>query len=628
MISRARAAGLALLVGMTVAGAAPYEGTMASLKSYEYPAWFRDAKFGIWSHWGPQAVPMIGDWYARRMYEEGGAAYKHHLATYGHPSEFGYKDIVALWKAEKWDPDRLMRLYKRAGARYFVSMAVHHDNFFLWDSKIHRWNSVAMGPRRDVVGEWQKAAQAHGLKFGISEHLGASFTWFQISRGADKSGPKAGVPYDGANPEYQDLYHFPADPDDKDWYTRNPKFHQQWERAILEVVDRYKPDLLYSDGPVVFRNEVGLRMIAHLYNTVPDSVYNCKQVSEGRWVQDLERGIMAGIDPHPWQTDTSIGDWYYNRDWKFRPVSWVIHMLVDNVSKNGNLLLNVVQRPDGSLDPEVEGMLEQLGQWIDVHGEAIYGTRPWHVYGESSVRVKGGAFAEDYRYNAREIRFTTKGEDLYAIALGWPENNELLVKSLATGAGTIHSVGLLGYDGKVEWEQSPKGLRVKLPADRKVSEFSCALKVRGDQLKPVSAPGAEVSANDKGVFVLTAQDAAVHGDKLNVETRDGEENLGFWDNAEDWAGWKLRVDKAGTYRVVVQVATESADAALLLGSDAHSLTAELPRTGGWNQFREITVGKWSAAAPGLVPFRACAPRGREWKAINLRSIRLVPESAQ
>ncbi|MCX6866533.1 MAG: alpha-L-fucosidase [Verrucomicrobia bacterium] len=474
----------------------PFQPTMESLKKYTYPDWFRDAKFGIWAHWGPQAVPMDGDWYARKMYEPGNKHYAYHLKNYGHPSQFGYKDIIPLWKAEKWDPDRLMGLYQRAGAKYFVSMGSHHDNFFLWNSKIHRWNSVNMGPKRDVVGEWQKAAKKHGLRFGVSEHLGASFTWFQSSHRADKDGPQAGVPYDGAKPEWQDLYHFAAEPGDTGWYSNNPKWHRQWYAAIKELVDNYQPDLLYTDGGVPFGNEVGLSLIAHLYNSDAarhggkvEAIYNCKQVSDGRWVQDLERGIMPSIDPNPWQTDTSIGDWYYDRNWKFRPVKWVIHMLVDNVSKNGNLLLNVVQRPDGSLDPEVEQMLEQLAAWNAVHGEAIYGTRPWTVYGESAVKVKGGAFKEDYQYNAREIRFTTKGTTLYAIALGWPDDGKLVIRSLAKPEGrdinAISDIRLLGHDGKLEWKQGPDGLVVTLPSG-KLSEFTSALRITGDKLQAVT----------------------------------------------------------------------------------------------------------------------------------------------
>jgi alpha-L-fucosidase len=478
----------------------PFKPDMDSLKQYACPTWFRDAKFGIWAHWGPQSVPMDGDWYARGMYEQGSHHYTYHLEHYGHPSEFGYKDIIPLWKAEKWDPDRLMRLYKRAGARYFVSMGSHHDNFFLWNSKLHRWNAANMGPRRDVVGDWQKAAKKYGLRFGVSEHLGASFTWFQSSHRADKTGPKAGVPYDGADPRYQDLYHFPAEPGDTGWYSTNPRWQQQWYNEIKELVDNYHPDLLYTDGGVPFGNEVGRSMIAHFYNDNAarhggkvEAVYTCKQVSEGRWVQDLERGIMAGIDPSPWQTDTSIGDWFYNRNWKFRPLKWVVHTLVDNVSKNGNLLLNVVQRPDGSLDPEVEEMLEQMAAWSAVHGEAIYGTRPWKVYGEGEVQAKGGSFKEDYTYSARDIRFTTKDATLYALALGWPEDHRLTIRSLSRSEGRevnwITGVKLLGYRGKVAWSQDANGLTVNLPSAR-VSELTVGLKITGRNLEPVPVPEA------------------------------------------------------------------------------------------------------------------------------------------
>jgi alpha-L-fucosidase len=191
----------------------PFKPTWESLKEYRCPDWFRDAKFGIWAHWGPQAVPGEGDWYARNMYIQGSAQYNYHVEHYGHPSKFGYKDIIPLWKAEKWDPDRLMALYKKAGARYFVSQAVHCDNFDLWNSRFHKWNAVAMGPKHDVVGDWQKAAKKQGLPFGVSEHVGYSRCWFQTSHGADKTGPLARVAYDGADAKWQDLYHRASQPD-------------------------------------------------------------------------------------------------------------------------------------------------------------------------------------------------------------------------------------------------------------------------------------------------------------------------------------------------------------------------------------------------------------------------------
>jgi alpha-L-fucosidase len=609
----------------------PFKPTMDSLKQYRCPEWFCDAKFGIWAHWGPQAVPMDGDWYARGIYEQGSGHYKYHVQHYGHPSQFGYKDIIPLWKAEKWDPDRLMSLYKKAGAKYFVSMGSHHDNFHLWNSKHHQWNAVNMGPKRDVVGDWQKAAKKCGLRFGVSEHLGASFTWFQASHGSDKTGPKAGIPYDGADPKYQDLYHFLADPGDKGWYSNNPRWQKEWFDCITDLIDNYDLDLLYSDGGVPFGNETGRSMIAHLYNTSLKNrgslqvVYNCKQGSEGRWVEDLERGIMPKIDPNPWQTDTSIGDWYYNRNWKFRPVSWVIDMLVDNVSKNGNLLLNVVQRPDGSLDAEVEQMLAQLAAWNAIHGEAIFGTRPWLVYGEGATKAKGGHFNEDYKYSARDIRFTTKGPTLYAIALGWPKDGQLLVKSLAKPAGenvnNITAVSLLGHDGKIQWKQTADGLVVTLPAD-KPSEYTCALRITGADLKPVAvAEVVEPIAPDaQGNLTLDADSAELHGDQIKKEQQGDTPNIGFWDRADDWVSWNVKFTRPGAYQVTANCAALYSDSEFVVEVAGARLAGKAPQTGSWADFRRFHVGQVEIkqAGPQVVKVR---PRdAKTWKALNLNCV--------
>ena len=613
-----------------------FEPTMESLTNYHCPDWFRDAKFGIWAHWGPQAVPMDGDWYARHLYVQGHAQYKDHLEHYGHPSTNGYKDIIPLWKAEKWDPNRLMALYKRAGARYFVSMGSHHDNFYLWNSKLHRWNAVNMGPHRDVVGDWQKAAKKQGLRFGVSEHLGASFTWFQDSHQSDKTGPLAGIPYDGADPKYEDLYHFAADPNDKGWYSTNPRWQQQWFDRIKELVDNYQPDLLYTDGGVPFGNEVGRSLIAHLYNRdsarrrgAPQVIYTCKQKSEGRWVEDLERGVMAGINPYPWQTDTSIGDWFYNRNWKFRPVNWTIHMLVDIVSKNGNLLLNVVQRPDGSLDPEVEQMLQQMAAWIQIHGEAIYGTRPWLVYGEGPTRAKGGHFKEDFAFSARDIRFTTKGKTLYAVALGWPANGQIVVKSLARvpgdSASSIKSVSLLGYRGKLPWSQTTNGLVVTVPP-QKVSEFTCALKITGAGLKPV--PVAEetvvVQPDSKGTLVLAADDAELHGSQIKTEARGEQSNIGFWDRPDEFASWKVRFTRPGKFKVVATAATVHSGAEVIVELGSKRVAGTIQPTGDWANFQNCDLGELEDLNPGEQTIYLRARSAETWKAINVRSLKLTP----
>jgi alpha-L-fucosidase len=457
-----------------------FEPTLESFKQYSYPEWFRDAKFGIWAHWGPQAVPRQGDWYAKKMYIETDNDYKWHVAHYGHPSKFGYKDIIPLWKAERWNPEQLMALYKKVGARYFVSMGTHHDDFFLWNSKIHKWNAANMGPKKDVLGLWQAAAKKEGLRFGVSEHLGASYTWFQSAHGADKSGPMAGVPYDGANPEYEDLYHPKTAPADKAWLTTDPVNQKNWLDCITELIDMYHPDLLYSDSELPF-GEVGRTMLAHYYNQDQvknggklEAVYTCKLLaSQGRWVQDLERGAMDSISPYPWQTDTSIGDWFYRTGQKYMTGTQVIQMLVDIVSKNGNLLLNVVQTPEGDLEPDVMNILNEIAAWTPANGEAIYGTRPWKIYGEGPTTMKSqekGRFGgvKDVRpYESTDIRFTTKGETLYAFCMGTPAGDVKIVslgKNSKISSKNVKSVQLLGGNEKLTWKQEDGALVITKPA--------------------------------------------------------------------------------------------------------------------------------------------------------------------
>ncbi|RYD24666.1 MAG: alpha-L-fucosidase, partial [Lysobacteraceae bacterium] len=344
----------------------PFQPTPASLKTYSTPDWFRDAKFGIWSHWGPQSVPRQGDWYARNMYIYGHPHYDHHLKTYGHPSKQGYKDLIPLWKAERFDPDALMALYAGAGAKYFVTMGVHHDNFDLWKSKHHRWNAVEMGPKRDIVGAWRAAASKRGLRFGVSEHLGPSYAWFVTSHLYDQVAPLGGVSYDGADPAYAELYH-PAHNEPfrwgRSWYAEDPAWHQRWFDRITDLLESYQPDYLYTDGGLPF-GIVGRTMLANFYNGSRarhggrlEAVYAYKDLGTGEFykeagVEDVERGVFSGINPLPWQTDTSIGDWFYSDGYKYKATGEVIAMLADVVSKNGNLLINVVQYPDGALPPE------------------------------------------------------------------------------------------------------------------------------------------------------------------------------------------------------------------------------------------------------------------------------------
>jgi alpha-L-fucosidase len=475
----------------------PFQPTWQSLKQYQCPEWFRDAKFGIWAVWGPESVPEQGDWYARDMYIQGNPQYEHHLKTFGHPSKHGYKDIIALWKAENWDPDRLMSLYKAAGAKYFVAIANHHDNFDCWNSKFHEWNSVRHGPHRDIVGRWKQAALEQGLRFGVTEHNARSYSWLQTSHGSDKTGPMAGVPYDGNDPQYRALYH-PPFADSGCTYPVNPpeSWVVEWFQRSRDLLDSYRPDLFYFDGGYPF-GAVGRSLVAHFYNANTkwhdgrlEAVMNVKDIGGhgdyvgGTCVQDIERGVVAGINPLPWQTDTCIGSWYYAKGIHYKSPGEVVRLLADIVSKNGNLLLNIPLKADGTLDAVEESVLKGIGAWMNVNGEAIYGTRPWQVYGEGEIRAKGGAFQEQFAFSAKDIRFTTKGEVLYAIALGWPADGKLRIRALAAAAGKIRQVSLLGSREPLVWSQQDHGLAITLP-EKKPCEHALVLKILGDTLHPV-----------------------------------------------------------------------------------------------------------------------------------------------
>jgi alpha-L-fucosidase len=476
----------------------PFVGTRESLRSWEIPEWFRDAKFGIWAHWGPQSAIEAGDWYARNMYMEGSQQYEYHCEHYGHPSKFGFKDTIPLWKAQDWDPAALMRMYKEAGAKYFFSMGVHHDNFDMWNSKHHAWNAANMGPKKDIVGLWQKAAKSEGMRFGVSDHLWITYKWFSTSHGRDKTGPLAGVPYDGADPKNFSLY---VDSDEVhtklDWNENGiPEWwKREWYRRMKDLVDNYEPDILYIDGDLSFE-EYGLNLVAHHYNLSAkknggkvETIYTSKRLQDsehGIALLDVERGVVDGIWPRPWQTDTCIGDWHYKRGIKYKTAKTVVDLLVDIVSRNGNLLLNFPLPASGMLDLEELNTLAGITAWMKVNSEAIYSTRPWKIFGQglgTEASAEKTSFNENKRKDltSDDVRFTTKGGTLYAFVMGWPDY-KAVIKPLALDTdlrvGKIQNVELLGFDGKLDWKQDQGGLSILTPP-QKPSDYGVAFKITG-----------------------------------------------------------------------------------------------------------------------------------------------------
>jgi alpha-L-fucosidase len=503
--------------------AGPFQPTWESLASgYKVPDWFRDAKFGIWAHWGPQCQPEMGDWYAQKMYQFNGAVYKFHVQKYGHPSKFGFKDVVHEWKAENWDPEHLISLYKRAGAKYFAAMANHHDNFDMFDSKYQPWNSVAIGPKKDIVGGWAKAARAAGLRLSVTSHGDRAWSWYQAAQGSDPSGPMAGVPYDGRmtkadgnglwweglDPQdYYAQYHAPG----RYGWTQSgnpplaPAYIEKYFNRTIDLIDKYQPDLLYFDDtilPIYPSSDIGLRIAAYLYNTSLVRNGKVEAVMTGKGLNadqcralllDVERGVTNGGETLPWQTDTCIGSWHYERSvfeqHKYKKSGQVAQMLIDIVSKNGSLQLSIPLPGHGAPDADELKFLEELTAWMDVNSEGIHGTRPWKTYGEGpsvAAQAPRGQFggARDVRpYTSEDMRFTTKGDSLYAFIMVWPETKSTVVKSLATNSPQIEGrkvadVSLLGHGGKIEWTQDDKGLNVKLP-DQPPCASAVTLRIKG-----------------------------------------------------------------------------------------------------------------------------------------------------
>jgi alpha-L-fucosidase len=450
---------------------------------------------------------MFGDWYARNMYVEGSSQYLYHLRHYGHPSKFGYKDLVKLWKADAFDPESLMDLYVKAGARYFVVQAMHHDHFFNYPSKLNRFNAAEMGPQKDICGLWKKAADRHGLPFGLTEHLGATFSWWAVNKGTDKYGPYTDIPYDGNDPAYRDYYmdnyeHYAKDEDMrevKDWYTTNPKHHAYWLSVMKELIDLYTPDFLYTDGglPFGFREaapfvytapvtdpvyKYGLEAVAYLYNKSIEkygenrALYTQKDRREEIYtigVLDIEKSQLPGINLRPWHTDTCIGDWFYDVRNQFKRPGHIIEILVDVIAKNGAMLLNILQLPDGSIDEETRYILKELAAWITVCGEGVYGTRPWRVSGEgySSVLITNSFKEEAVRWTETDFRFTSKGSKIYVFIMKQPESGVAVIRSFK-GDEKVVSVKLLG-SGPVPFSQNYGVLTVKLPAELPTAYTNC-----------------------------------------------------------------------------------------------------------------------------------------------------------
>jgi len=457
----------------------PYRPDYESLDKYQAPEWYKDAKFGIFIHWGVYSVPAYGsEWYPREMYTQGSDVFKHHIATYGPQDKFGYKDFIPMFKAEKFDPQAWAHLFKESGAKYVVPVFEHHDGFAMYDSGLSDWTVAKMGPHRDTGGELAKAVRAEGLHLGASSHRVEHNFFLGVGRtfDSDINDPKYAGFYGPAHTWLENPDHTPLM---NDFTYLSDAYGSDWLARSAEIVQKYHPDVMYFDWWI---GQPGLRhqlttFAAYYYNATLKysghvGVINYKDyaMDSHSAVLDIERGELGDIRPLYWQTDTSVSNksWGYIENDTFKSPEFIVHQLVDIVSKNGNLLMNIGPRSDGTIPDEVQQVLLSVGEWLKVNGDAIYGTRPWTSYGEGPTKIVEGSFNDlaAGTFTAEDFRFTTKGNTLYAIELGWPSGGATVIHSLHTAVGekAIRGVSLLGSSEAIRFEQKDDGLHLKLPS--------------------------------------------------------------------------------------------------------------------------------------------------------------------
>lgn len=474
-------------------GHGPYQDTWESLSTVQLPAWFAEAKFGIFIHWGLYSVAAHkNEWYSRNMYRKDKEEWEYHRKTFGRHTDFGYKDFIPLFLAERFDPQEWVQLFVQAGAKYMMPVAEHHDGFQMYDSAVSKWNAAAMGPHRDILGELKAACAAAGLRFCTSSHRAEH--WFFMSHGKEFDS-------DIKEPLVRGDFYWPAmpEPDPQDLQGRpypSEEFLQDWLVRTCELAEKYEPQLLYFDWWIqheAFKPYLK-KAAAYYYNLCAAKgmqaavCYKHDAMMWGSGIPEIERGSFQDAKPYVWQTDTAIArnSWCFTDTLEYKDAAEIIRMLVDVVSKNGNLLLNIGPKADGSIPDTDREILMQIGGWLKVNGEAVYGSRVWRVSGEGTTKTEEGQFTDlcTLQYQENDFRFTARGGFIYVFAMQYPQHGQITVRSLAESEdpdapkfhGLIEEVTILGYGQLPEWTVDTKGLHVKMQiADRR---FPVVLRVR------------------------------------------------------------------------------------------------------------------------------------------------------
>ncbi|MBN1845409.1 MAG: alpha-L-fucosidase [Sedimentisphaerales bacterium] len=608
----------AAATGLPTATGQAYRPDWDSLGRHPVPQWFQDAKFGIYAHWGVYSVPAFdNEWYPRNMYIEGSKVQKHHLETYGDLSKFGYKDFVPRFQAEKFDAEEWADIYARSGAKFAGPVAEHHDGFSLWASKVNRWNAAAMGPKRDVTGELVRALRQRGLKIITSFHHAYNIQGYYTAKDD----------WDTNDPAYGDLYGKFEDP---------KVAHDRWLAKIVEVIDRYQPDQIWYDfGLAKIPDEYKRTMAAYYYNKQAEwgkqviITRKGDHLPAGVGVLDIERGKMEGPADFLWQTDDSVATntWCFTAGIHLKTAEELIHELVDIVSKNGVLLLNVCPRADGIIPDDQKDLLLAIGNWLGVNGQAIYASRPWKIHGEGPNlydrgRGLGGNAQGQIRFAGRDIRYTCKGDILYAICLGRPEKSFPLRFVQIDTAAADAGVELLGHDGKVDYHIDDNILTIRLASIDPAAlpfQYAYAFKLTGFGI----SPSPEAAFARPGAVTLKAEQAVLEGSRIKLETIQDRSSIGYWDDPREKIHWLVKIAAPGTYRFRGEFSAANGASPLRFEIDGQSLRFESTASRGWDDFRQVDMGRIRLERSGIYHGILQADRPDRWKAVNVRRIQLA-----
>jgi alpha-L-fucosidase len=588
-----------------------------SLQKHPVPAWPADAKFGICVVWGVYSVPAFdNEWYPRNMYIEDHEVYRHHAATYGEPAVFGYKDFIPRFTAEQFDAEAWADLMVRAGARFGGLVAEHQDGFSMWDSRINRWNAAAMGPRRDVVGELTGAIRGRNLKVLTSFHHAGNIHGYY----PEKEG------WDTMDPQYGDLYGKFTDP---------ALALGRWLGKVQEVVDQYQPDQIWFDsGLGRIADEYRRRMAAYYYGRQAalgqEGILSCNtdELPEGAGIRNMEQVQMERPAPFLWQTEQSIAEntRCYTDSMRLRTAGELIRGLINVVSKNGILLLSICPKADGSIPSDQQDLLREIGDWLKINGEAIYGSRPWVIHGEGPNLNSGGRSGseradESIRFTNQDIRFTAKGDVFYLIVLDWP-SREVVPESLKVRSlGPESNITMLGFSKKLDYEIHPgRELHVAIPAlqpEERPCRYAYVLKMEGfaAEVNPFVLPDSISLGPGQAVF---------EGERIRVETKLGRECISFWEDPKEQVHWLMRVRKPGRYQVRGEFSAGMGPSQVMLETETEKLRIMIPRTSNWESTRFVNLGEFAFARPGVYHLTLRAADIRNWRPLNVYRLQFAP----